>query len=183
MRDPFRSTRSVRISEPAQDFWVCVCVLHRPSLATRPLKFCEIYRKHPNGYQNCWCTKIASFESLDDRQTTHLICVCLKHLLHDFLWGVLGLLPVVFLYKRPKPPTKKSHIANVLDGHILDESSKVPRTCHFENHRFWYPFGCQRTTQTGTKIAGAPKLRVLTVLRTCDFETGRFWYPFVCCWI
>ena len=56
---------------------------------------------------------------------------------------------------------------------------KVPRTCHFGNHRFWYPFVRQRTTQTGTKIVGAPKLWVLTVPRTCDFETHRFWCPFV----
>ena len=35
--------------------------------------------------------------TLDDRQTTHLICVRLKHLLYDFFGGVLGLLPVVFL--------------------------------------------------------------------------------------
>ena len=34
---------------------------------------------------------------LDDRQITHLICVRLKHLLYDFLGGVLCLLPVVFL--------------------------------------------------------------------------------------
>ena len=46
---------------------------------------------------------------LDDRQITHLICVCLKHLLYDFLGGVLGL-----LYKKqqeggPKAPPKKSY--------------------------------------------------------------------------
>ena len=34
---------------------------------------------------------------LDDRQITHLICVCLKHLLCDLLGGVSGLLLVVFL--------------------------------------------------------------------------------------
>ena len=39
---------------------------------------------------------------LDDRQITHLIGVRLKHLLYDFLGGVLGLFPVVFLYKVPK---------------------------------------------------------------------------------
>ena len=44
---------------------------------------------------------------LDDRQITHLICVRLKHLLYDFLGGVLGLLPVVFLYRRPQTPPKK----------------------------------------------------------------------------
>ena len=33
---------------------------------------------------------------VDDRQITHLICVRLKHLLYDFLGGVLGP-PVVFL--------------------------------------------------------------------------------------
>ena len=44
---------------------------------------------------------------IDDRQITHLICVRVKDLLCDFWSGVLGLLPVVFLYKRPKtPPTK-----------------------------------------------------------------------------
>ena len=35
---------------------------------------------------------------LEDRQITHLICVRLKHVLYDFLGGVLGLLPVVFLF-------------------------------------------------------------------------------------
>ena len=45
--------------------------------------------------------------SSDDRQITHLICVSLKHLLYDFVGGVLGLLPVVFLYKRPKTPPEK----------------------------------------------------------------------------
>ena len=34
---------------------------------------------------------------IDDCQITHLICVCLKHLLYDFWGDVLGLLPVVFL--------------------------------------------------------------------------------------
>ena len=46
---------------------------------------------------------------LDDRQITHLICVRLKLLLYDSLGGVLGLLPVVFLYKRPKTPPKESY--------------------------------------------------------------------------
>ena len=41
---------------------------------------------------------------LDNRQITHLICVRLKHLLYDLLGGVLGLLPVLFLYKRPTTP-------------------------------------------------------------------------------
>ena len=44
---------------------------------------------------------------LDDRQITHLIRVRLKLLLYDFLGGVLGLLPVKFLHKRPKTPPKK----------------------------------------------------------------------------
>ena len=56
---------------------------------------------------------------------------------------------------------------------------KIPRTCHFENHRFWYLFGCLRSTQTGTKIAGVPKLRVLTGPRTCDFEIHWLWYPLI----
>ena len=60
-------------------------------------------------------------QPLDDRQITHLICVRLRHLLYDFLGGVLRLLPLVLLYKRPKTPPKKSHIANVLRGHRLDE--------------------------------------------------------------
>ena len=34
---------------------------------------------------------------IDDGQITQLICVRLRHLLYDFLGGVLGLLPVVFL--------------------------------------------------------------------------------------
>ena len=43
-----------------------------------------------------------SHPPLDDCQITHLICVRLKHLLYDFWGAVLGLLLVVFLYKRPK---------------------------------------------------------------------------------
>ena len=35
-------------------------------------------------------------KTLDDPQITHLICVRLKHLLYDFLGGILGLLPIVF---------------------------------------------------------------------------------------
>ena len=63
---------------------------------------------------------IKEAHSLDDRQITHLICVRLKHLLYDFSRGCYG--P---LYKKqqeggPKHP-QKSHIANVLDGHRLDE--------------------------------------------------------------
>ena len=61
-------------------------------------------------------------DGLDDRQITHLICVRLKHFLYDFLGGVWGLLPVVFLYKRHKTPPK-SHIDNVLGGHRIDEQS------------------------------------------------------------
>ena len=45
------------------------------------------------GYTIQLCT---GQSSLDDRQITHLICVRLRHLLYDFLGGVLGLLPVVF---------------------------------------------------------------------------------------
>ena len=59
--------------------------------------------------------------SRDDRQITHLICVRLRHLLYDFLGGVLDL-----FYRRkipgrrPKTPPK-SHIALFLGGHRLDE--------------------------------------------------------------
>ena len=52
-----------------------------------------------------------------------------------------------------------------------------PRTCHSENHRFWYPFGCQRTTQTSTEIACAPKLLVLKVPETCHFQNHLFSGP------
>ena len=54
---------------------------------------------------------------LDDRQITHLICVCLKLLLSDFLGGVLGLLPVVFLLLKAQNTPYKSPLANVLGGH------------------------------------------------------------------
>ena len=57
---------------------------------------------------------------LDDRQITHLICVHLRHLLYDLLGGVSGLLRVIFLLLKAKHPLK-SHIANVLGGHRLDE--------------------------------------------------------------
>ena len=48
---------------------------------------------------------------LDDRQITHLICARLKYDLYDFLGGVLGLLPVLFLEQEagPKTPSKKSY--------------------------------------------------------------------------
>ena len=59
--------------------------------------------------------------ALDDRQITHLICVRLKHLLHDFLGGVLGLLPVVSLMKKTQTPPYRSDTANLLGGHKLDE--------------------------------------------------------------
>ena len=37
------------------------------------------------------------FQSLDERQITHLICARLKYDLYEFFRGVLGLLPVLFL--------------------------------------------------------------------------------------
>ena len=46
------------------------------------------------------CTPVTVGPFLDDRQITHLICVRLKYLLYDFLGGVLGLLPVVFLIQQ-----------------------------------------------------------------------------------
>ena len=65
---------------------------------------------------------IREFLLLDDRQITHLSCVRLKKLLlyMIFFGGVWGL-----LYKKqqeggPKHPPK-SHIANALGGHRLDE--------------------------------------------------------------
>ena len=57
---------------------------------------------------------------IDDRQITHLIGVRLKHLLYDF-WGVFWASFLLISYlKSPKHPLK-SHIANVLGGHRLDE--------------------------------------------------------------
>ena len=58
---------------------------------------------------------------LDDRQITHLICVCLRHFLHDFFRGRFG--PFIQGKQQeggPKHPLK-SHIAKVLGGHRLDE--------------------------------------------------------------
>ena len=58
---------------------------------------------------------------IDDRQITHLISVRLRHLLYDFLGGVVGL-----LYKEkqqqggPKYPPQKSY-SKYLGGHRLDE--------------------------------------------------------------
>ena len=45
----------------------------------------------------CVSRGISSVQKLDDRQIRHPIWVRLKHLLCDFLGGVLGLLPVGFL--------------------------------------------------------------------------------------
>ena len=53
-------------------------------------------------------THLGPSNNLDDRQITHLINVRLRHLLYDFLGGVLGLLPVVSLFKkRPKHPHER----------------------------------------------------------------------------
>ena len=59
--------------------------------------------------------------TLDDRQITRLICVHLKYLLYDFS----GVFWALYIRKKqqeggPKHPPK-SHIANVLGGHRLDE--------------------------------------------------------------
>ena len=60
--------------------------------------------------------------SLDDRQITHLICVCLRHLLYDFLRGCFGppSFCCCFSYQRPKTPPK-NHTANALGGDRSDE--------------------------------------------------------------
>ena len=58
---------------------------------------------------------------VDDRQITHLICVRLKHLLYDFLGGILGLLYKKSNRKEARNTPQKGHIANVLGGHRLDE--------------------------------------------------------------
>ena len=53
------------------------------------------------------CCCLSSF---DEGQITHLICARLKYDLYDFLGGVLGLLPVLFLVKKAqKHPPKKSY--------------------------------------------------------------------------
>ena len=49
----------------------------------------------------------------------------LRHLLYDFLRGVLGLLPVVYLIEKAQNTPLKSHIANALGGHTLDEMSSL----------------------------------------------------------
>ena len=52
----------------------------------------------------------SSLQPLDDCQITHLICVRLRHLLYDFLGGVLGLLYKKTTGRRPpKTPPKKSY--------------------------------------------------------------------------
>ena len=50
---------------------------------------------------------VSASKRVENRQITHLICLCLKHLLYDFWGGALGVLPVVFSYKRPKAPRKQ----------------------------------------------------------------------------
>ena len=60
---------------------------------------------------------------IDDRQITHLICVRLKRLLCDVFGRCLGPPSCCFSFiQGPKHPLK-SHIANVLGGHRLDEKS------------------------------------------------------------
>ena len=51
---------------------------------------------------------------IDNRQITYLICARLERLLYDFLGGFLGLLPVVFLYKRTNPPPLKKSYSKCL---------------------------------------------------------------------
>ena len=63
----------------------------------------------------------AEFPEVDDRQTTHLICVRLEHLLYDFLRGCFGPLFKKNNRKEAQNTPLKSHIANVLGGHRLDE--------------------------------------------------------------
>ena len=46
---------------------------------------------------------------IDDCQITHLISVRLKYFLCDFLGGVWGLLPVVFLKEKAQNTPKKSY--------------------------------------------------------------------------
>ena len=78
----------------------CFCLVR----ITMPLLICRQLRLGPFV---CFFPVLGT--SLDDRQITHLICVHLKLLLHDFFWGGgLCLLPVVFLYKGAKHPVKKS---------------------------------------------------------------------------
>ena len=68
-------------------------------------------------------TESLELQSLDDRQITHPICVCLRHLLYDFSRGCFGPIPQEKQQAGgPKHPPK-SHIAHVLGGHRLDESS------------------------------------------------------------
>ena len=67
---------------------------------------------------------LTSYNFLNDRQITHLICVRLRHLLYDLFWGVFW---AFYIMKQqeggPKTPPQTRHIANVLGGHRLDESS------------------------------------------------------------
>ena len=54
------------------------------------------------------------------RQITYLVSVRLKHLLYDFFWWCFGF----YIRKQQEGGQKtppKSHIANVLGGHRLDE--------------------------------------------------------------
>ena len=61
------------------------------------------------------------FETFDEGQITHLICARLKYDLYDFLGGVLGLLPVLFLVEKAQKHPLKSHIDHISGGHRLDE--------------------------------------------------------------
>ena len=52
---------------------------------------------------------------LDDRHITHLICVCVKHLLCDFLRGCFGPSSCCFSHIKAQNTPQESHIANVSD--------------------------------------------------------------------
>ena len=57
----------------------------------------QFFDESPANSKGISAARSKPFATFDDRQITHLICVRLKHLLYDFLGGVLGLLPVVSL--------------------------------------------------------------------------------------
>ena len=85
------------------------CPGDKPNLSLGQTHF--VPRTNP-GFLECPFVMFAVFVRtpcfLDDCQIAHLICVSLKHLLYDFLGGVLRLLLFSFV-KGPKHPLNKSY--------------------------------------------------------------------------
>ena len=125
--DPSTEGMCISLSLHGQNSgWMCAAVrihtvnsgllLPGVSHVKLPMKRCRA-----TGGCSSYSVTLASVALLDDCKITHLVCVRLKHLLYDFCKG--GRLDLCIRKQQGGGPkdTPKSHIANVLGGHRLDE--------------------------------------------------------------